>query len=80
MKFAILAILALTPSWDDYAKYNSTYTAFYYNYYNANIKCLYPSEDGRSLCIGKESDTVLVMSCAVDHYEVCKAWEKKITE
>jgi len=78
MKFTILAILALTPTWSDYAKYNSMYTAFYYDYYKANIECLYPGEEGKSLCLGKESDTVLIMSCAVDRYALCSAWEKKV--
>ena len=74
----LLSILALTPTWYDYAKYNSMYTAFYYNYYKANIECLYPGEDGKSLCIGKEDKTVLIMSCRVDRYSLCNAWEKEV--
>lgn len=78
MKFILLAISALIPTWFDYATYNSRFTAFYYDYYSAKIDCIYPGEDGKSLCLGKELNTILIMNCAVDRYAVCDAWEKKL--
>lgn len=78
MSLLLLAILAMTPSWHDYAMYNSMYTAFYYDYYKAKIECLYPGEDGRAMCLGKQDKTILIMKCPVDRYYLCDAWEKEV--